>query len=180
LIDLEYKPIDDILLYAKYARGYRQGGIAPNNIALEVWGPEKVESYEVGAKTKFATEGVRGYLNFAAFYNDFSDQQITANLLPKANSGFGGGAAIINAGKSVIKGIELDGSVTLLDQFKVDAGYTYLHTEVKSITQFERAEPQRVVGQCRRRARRSVLLHDQCDERVHPHRRGRPVADRWL
>ena len=29
LIDLDYTPVQDVLLYAKYARGYRAGTIAP-------------------------------------------------------------------------------------------------------------------------------------------------------
>ena len=53
LVDLDYKPIDDVLLYAKYARGYRQGGINMTNVGIEIWGPEKVDTYEVGAKTSF-------------------------------------------------------------------------------------------------------------------------------
>lgn len=133
LIDLEYKPIDDVMLYAKYTRGYRQGGIAPNNYGKETWGPEKVDSYEIGAKTKFGSGEVRGYFNIAGFYNDFSDQQLTAFMIPSADSGLPGGAAIINAGKSVIKGIDVDGSVTLFDQLQLDAGYAYLDAKVKSV-----------------------------------------------
>ena len=66
--------------YAKWARGYRQGGINMTNVGLEVWGPEKVNSYEVGAKTSFRG-AIPGYFNLAGFYNDFTDQQITANLI---------------------------------------------------------------------------------------------------
>ena len=50
LIDLDYKPSDDILLYAKWARGYREGGINITNIGFEVWKPEQVDLYEVGAE----------------------------------------------------------------------------------------------------------------------------------
>lgn len=137
LIDAEYKPIEDIMLYAKYSRGYRQGGIAPNNIGLETWEPEKVDLYEVGAKTRFHSGGVRGYFNFAGFYNDLTNQQITALLVGRPGSGSNGGSAIVNAGKSTIKGIEVDSSMTFFDQFKVDAGYTYLDTRVKKIVEPE-------------------------------------------
>jgi iron complex outermembrane receptor protein len=136
LIDLDYKPTNDVLLYVKWARGYRAGGAASANVGLETWGPEKVDTYEVGAKTSFRGSFARGYFNLAGFYNDFRDQQIQATLqrTPSATNPFVGGSAIVNAGKSRIWGIELDSSVTLFDQLKIDAGYTYLNTKVLELT----------------------------------------------
>jgi iron complex outermembrane receptor protein len=131
LINLDYKPAPDIMVYAKYARGYRQGGIYTGAIGAETWGPEKVDAYEVGAKTSFRG-AVSGYFNIAAFYNDFRNQQVSAGLLPKA--GGSGSATIINLGKSEIKGVEVDASVKLFDDLRLDAGYTYLDTRVKAIT----------------------------------------------
>ena len=131
LIDLDYKPTDDILVYAKWARGYRQGGVNMTNIGLETWNPEKVEAYEIGAKTSFRGGGFRGHFNIAAFYNDFSNQQIVANLIAKADQAIAGGQAVVNAGKSKIQGIEIDASVTLFDNLRLDLGYTFLKTELK-------------------------------------------------
>jgi iron complex outermembrane receptor protein len=135
LIDLDYKPTDDILIYAKWARGYRQGGINPNNLGLEVWGPEKVDTYEVGAKTSFRG-AVRGNFNIAAFYNNFTDQQIAANLLPLSTfqGRLGGAQAIVNAGKSRIWGVEVDASIRPFRGFSLDVGYTYLHTKLLEIS----------------------------------------------
>jgi len=132
LVGLDYKPIDDVLLYAKYARGYRQGGINMTNVGIEVWGPEKVDTYEVGAKTSFGGP-LPGYFNLAGFYNDFTNQQITANLIAKPESGLAGGNAIVNAGKSRIWGIEADASVRIFDAVRLDLGYAYLNTELKRI-----------------------------------------------
>lgn len=133
LIGVEYKPAPDMMLYAKWARGYRQGGTILTNIGLESWEPEKVDAYEFGAKTTFNTGSVRGNFNLAGFYNDFTDQQITANLTPKPDSGVPGGNAIVNAGKSRIWGIETDASVTLSDNLRLDAAYTYLNTKLVDI-----------------------------------------------
>lgn len=133
LLGVEYKPVEDVMLYAKWARGYRQGGINLSNVGLESWEPEKVDSYEVGGKTTFNNGSVRGTFNVAGFYNDFTDQQITANLIAKPDSGFPGGTAIVNAGQSRIWGIETDASVTLFDSLRLDAGYTYLNTELIKI-----------------------------------------------
>jgi iron complex outermembrane receptor protein len=47
LLDLDYTPTDDILVYAKWARGYRQGVVSPNVPApYDITGPEKVDDYE--------------------------------------------------------------------------------------------------------------------------------------
>lgn len=133
MINADYKPTDDVLLYAKWTRGYRAGGAASANIYFETWEPESVDTYEVGAKTSFSTSLINGYLNTAAFYNDFRNQQIQAALQRSLSSPLLGGSAIINAGKSRIWGIEADAGVTFFDTLKIDAGYTYLDTKLKEI-----------------------------------------------
>lgn len=132
LVGLDFKPTPDTLVYAKYARGYRQGAVNFTNPGLETVGPEKVDAYEIGAKLTFRG-AVPGYFNVAAFYNDFSDQQIFGALIAKEGSGLAGGAALINAGKSVIKGIEVDSGVTLFNMLRLGAGYTYLDTKLKEV-----------------------------------------------
>lgn len=52
LIDLEYKPTEGIMMFGKYARGYRTGGISgslPRSVATSR--PEKVDSFELGVKS---------------------------------------------------------------------------------------------------------------------------------
>src|SRR3546814_18948749 len=75
-IDLEYKPANDILLFAKWTRGYRAGGVNPTYVPYNAWGPEKVDTYELGTKTSFYSGVLKGYFNLTGFYNDFRDQQI--------------------------------------------------------------------------------------------------------
>lgn len=132
LIDVDYKPMPDMLLYAKYARGYRQGTVNFTNPGLETALPEKVDAYELGAKMTFRGS-IPGYFNIAGFWNDFSNQQVFGALIAKPESGLAGGAAIINAGKSVIKGIEVDAGVTLLERLRLGLGYTYLDTKLKEL-----------------------------------------------
>ncbi|MEW9854249.1 TonB-dependent receptor [Novosphingobium sp. M1R2S20] len=132
LVGLDYKPTPDWLLYAKYARGYRQGAVNFTNPGLETVGPEKLDSFEIGSKLSFRGS-VPGYFNLAAFYNDFSDQQIFGALVAKPDSGLSGGAALINAGKSIIKGIEADAGITAFEMLRLSANYTYLDTELKEL-----------------------------------------------
>ncbi|WHO38584.1 TonB-dependent receptor [Sphingobium sp. AP49] len=136
LIDLDYNPIQDVLLYAKYARGYRAGTIAPNITApLNIVKPEKVDSYEVGLKTSFSG-AVRGTFNLAGFYNDFSNQQLQVGFNAKPLSGQASTAAPVNAGKSEIWGLEADASLMLFKGMVLEGGYTYLRTKIKSVPDF--------------------------------------------
>ncbi len=134
MIDLEYKVVPDVLLYAKYARGYRAGGVNTPFIFFEQWGPEKVDSYEAGLKSSFRTNGISGYFNAAVFYNNFRDQQLQATLTAKVGAPSTGGTAVLNAGKSRIWGIEVDTAVTVLERLKLEAGWTYLNTRLLALT----------------------------------------------
>ncbi len=128
LLGLDYHPSEDVLLYAKYSRGYRQGGL---NIAapegLQTYGPEEVDTYEIGAKTTFGGS-FPGTFNIAAFYNDFTDQAIQVGLLP---AGEAGTTTIANIGESTIWGIEIETAVQLFDGLLLSGSYAYLDTEVE-------------------------------------------------
>ncbi|HEX7858537.1 MAG TPA: TonB-dependent receptor [Sphingobium sp.] len=133
LIDLDYKPTEDILLYAKYARGYRAGGIsvsAPPVVA--VFQPEKVDTYEAGFKTSFSG-AVRGSFNFSGFYNAFSNQQLQLGLQP-ADGTTAPAAGILNAGKSRIYGAEVEASITPFHGFTLDASYAYVNAQLQQVT----------------------------------------------
>jgi iron complex outermembrane receptor protein len=132
LLDIDYHPVRDVLLYANYKRGYRQGSVIP--IApdgFETYKPEKVDAYEVGAKTTFSGP-LRGYLNVAGFYNNLTNQQIQIGV--NSSTGFPGSTTIIaNAGKSRIWGVEVDARVMPVTGLSVDVGYAYLNTKLISI-----------------------------------------------
>ncbi len=128
LLGLDYKPMDDVLIYGKYARGYRQGGV---NIASVPGGytyePEEVDTYEIGAKTGFGGP-VPGTFNIALFYNDFTDQQLQLGLLPVGGVGT---TAIVNTGASTIQGAEVEARLELFEGFALNLAYTYLDSEVE-------------------------------------------------
>lgn len=139
LINLDYKPVEDVMLYAKYARGYRQGSVNVSSYGLEQWEPETVDTYEIGAKTGF-DGAISGTFNIAAFYNDFRDQQVMLGgiqcrtielpqcpFIPSPTQG------IANAGKSTIKGIEVDTTLRLFEGFRLDASYAYLDSKLKEL-----------------------------------------------
>jgi iron complex outermembrane receptor protein len=136
LIDLDYKPTPDILVYAKYARGYRFGGINEANAGAETWKPEKIDDYEIGLKASFHG-AVSGNISIAGFWNEFKNQQYTVALaacvvtIPGCtNPPPTGINAIVNLGKSRVRGIEVEGSLLPIDDVRIDFGYSYLDTEI--------------------------------------------------
>lgn len=130
LISLDYKPSQDVLFYAKYARGYRAGGIAAfAATGLEAYDDEKVDTYEIGAKTSFQSF-VSGSFNVAGFYNNLSNQQLSVGFR-SSTPGVAPGSAITNAGKSRIYGAEVEATVNLFDGFTINGSYAYLNTKLQ-------------------------------------------------
>jgi iron complex outermembrane receptor protein len=136
LAELQYSPTDNQMYYAKYARGYRQGSVSPDSPpGLQVFGPEKVDTYEVGAKTSWDS-AIPVVFDIAAFYNNFTNQQIQIGFEPDTNAGDQAGSnttSIINAGQSRIWGVEADASVTPFKGLRLDIDYTYLDTLLQTL-----------------------------------------------
>jgi len=146
VVGLDYKPDDDLLLYAKYSRGYRAGGVFPNAPSnYRTFEPEKVDAYEAGAKLSFSGP-VRGYFNVAGFYNDFADQQIFVGFSAAPGKAGQPTTGIVNAGKSRIYGAEVEASVTPFDGFTLDASYTYLNATIREIDALVSLDPNYVVS----------------------------------
>jgi iron complex outermembrane receptor protein len=139
LIDLDYKPIDDVMLYAKWSRGYRQGGLAifgPDPI--QPYNKETVDTYEAGAKTSWHGS-IPGSFNVSGYYNDFRDQQLQLGVacvpsLPNFSVNCAGNATIINAGKSHIWGIEADANIAPVKGLRLDVAYAYISATQVQVT----------------------------------------------
>lgn len=132
---LSYEVAPDINVYARYAQGFKSGGFnGETNVfgvptvdcptgALELcepYRPEKVDSYELGFKSKLL--GNRLILNVAAFRDEHKDMQVSI-----FTASTGAASVIKNAGAARIQGLEfevvarpfdsltLNGSLALLD-----------------------------------------------------------------
>jgi iron complex outermembrane receptor protein len=131
-LNLSYNPVQDMMVYGTYSRGYRQGSVTPFSPAgSPIFGPEKVDSFELGSKMTF--EGpVSGMLNVAAFYSKLENQQLQVGLQNSTNGATA--TSIFNAGKSRIYGAEFDGSLRFSPTFRVDASGTYLNSKLQTIS----------------------------------------------
>ncbi len=131
LIDFDFFVTQDIMLYAKYSRGYRMGSV---NIyggdPYRQFDPESVDAFELGAKTTFGGP-VPGTFNISTFYNELKGQQIQIGYT--SLDGRAPTTGIDNANLSVIQGVEVETSLMLLEDLALTLSYTYLDTELKDI-----------------------------------------------
>lgn len=137
-LGLDYKPIPDILVYAKWTRGYRQGGLSifsPDT--TQPYDAEKVDTYEIGAKTSWFGP-VPGSFNISGFYNDFSNQQLLLGVQDLIANSDGSSpappsASIVNSGSSTLKGFEAELNLRPFEGFRLQAAYGYLKTKIKEL-----------------------------------------------
>ncbi|APR51601.1 TonB-dependent receptor [Sphingomonas koreensis] len=123
---ISYQPNRDLLLYASASRGFKSGGFdgrANSDFGFRPFRPEYVWAYEGGIKKSWA--GGRLTTNLAAFYNDYTDQQVTsfgadpvtgvfASLFTNAAAARAYGLEFELAAR-LADGLDLTGSVGLLD-----------------------------------------------------------------
>ncbi|MBO9696999.1 MAG: TonB-dependent receptor [Sphingopyxis sp.] len=175
---LSYKPVDDLMVYASYSRGYKAGGFNLDRSALKSpilpfaatpggaqglvqnlqFDPEKVDSYEIGAKYSTGPFG----LGVTLFRSDFSSFQLntfngTVFLVQNINgcdSDLNGGdrdqskflgAPNYNAAAATTgacpsgdvshgvrsEGFELEASLVPARSFRMTAGLTYAKTRYR-------------------------------------------------
>lgn len=125
LLELDYKPFEGTMVYGKYLRGYRQGSvILAADPGVDTFEPEKVDTYEIGFKTEFGGP-VPGRFNFAAFTNDFTNQQLQLGYVSPASLQT---TTIVNAGKSRIRGIEGDAFFMLGENVTFGVSFSMLDT----------------------------------------------------
>lgn len=110
---LQYRPVDDVMLYATYNRGFKAGGVnidangagtVRNNPAVggtpldPRYRPETVNAYEAGAKIRYLDRRAR--TNIAFFYYDIEDVQIAQFV--------GLQFAVLNAKSATDYGVEVE------------------------------------------------------------------------
>ena len=143
MIEFQYKPFLGTMTYVKYTRGYRQGSVnLAADAGVDTHEPEKVDTYEIGAKTQFGGP-VPGRFNISAFYNDFTDMQLQFGYISRAG---GPTTSIANAGKAEIKGFEADAFLQPFESLTAILSYSYLDTELLEQDQEAQCDRIRNVG----------------------------------
>jgi len=145
---VQYRPVDDVMVYATYNRGYKAGGVnidanaagivinnAPVHNALKALGiatgdakapgdpsyrPETINAFELGAKIQYLDRRAR--TNIAFFYYDVSDMQIAQFV--------GLQFTVLNAKSATDYGVEIENLFQLNDALTLAVDGTWVpHAE---------------------------------------------------
>lgn len=132
---LNFKPSENVTLYATASRGFRPGGA---NTAIPaglgcvlgsairpIFNPDSVWNYEVGAKLQSSDRKVT--LNGAAFQIDQKGVQIA---IPDPVCGV---ISFANAGDARIKGAELEATVRPTDFFSINGFMSFIDSKFTSV-----------------------------------------------
>ncbi len=135
-IAADYRVSDEFLIYGQIATGYRAGGFNPRPFfpsQATPHVPETITSYEIGFKSDFFDRRAR--LNVAAFYFDYQDIVLLStfceDLLP-----LGQASPCLrptNVGSAKVKGLEAELSLNPVDPLTIDASFSYLDFQYKTI-----------------------------------------------
>ncbi len=122
-VGLDYKPIDDVLLYAKISRGYKSGGfnVFAVRVSTRVFDPEYVTSYEAGVKSDWHLGTIPLRLNLTGYRSDYSNIQIFTGDFNNGASG----ARVVNQ-SAQIQGFEAEANVRPIEALELggNVGYT--------------------------------------------------------
>lgn len=131
---INWKPQDDLLLYANVTRGFKAGTFgtlaASTFQQLIPVTQEKVTAYEAGFKTSLADRTID--LTGAVFYYDYANKQLQGGVIIPP---FGLLAALINVPKSRVAGAELGLTVRPSAGLRLNGGLSYLSTKVLESTE---------------------------------------------
>jgi iron complex outermembrane receptor protein len=134
-VGLNFKPVDDTLLYGKYSTAYVAGG----SFSGFQWDPETAKSWEAGIKSDLLGRRLR--LNLALFTVKYTNMQFTTGgttlvavtgrtelgVLPAVNA---------NAGDARAKGFEFEATAVPVDRLTLGAGVGYTHFKYTRTTGF--------------------------------------------
>jgi iron complex outermembrane receptor protein len=134
---LKYELQDGGNIYARWARGFKAGGIVPVvPVSLfpdpetqgAIFKGETVDSYEVGIRTPLF--GNRAQLTAAIFYNDYKNVQVAAHARPAFPTI---SIAVVNAGSARTYGAEASIVAKVAAPLTVGASIGYLNAKYKTL-----------------------------------------------
>jgi iron complex outermembrane recepter protein len=129
-IGVEYKPNDDMLIYASWSKGYKTGGWTtrlttpqPVGTVAPTFGPEKATTYEIGVKSELADRRV--ILNVSSFYTDYTGIQLNFQV--------GTSPTLANAGDAKIYGFEAELQAAPTRNLTFSGSIGYINASYKNI-----------------------------------------------
>ena len=141
-LGLDYQLNDDIMVYGYYAHGFKSGGFTGRIAVAQDIGPfdpEYLDTWELGFKADLLDRRLRA--NFAVFYNEYEDMQVTQNVTypSGANS-----ASVQNAGEAHSSGAELELTAFVSDNLSFNLAAAYLDSQYD---EYDTTSPDPVTGE---------------------------------
>lgn len=134
----DYKINRNVMIFANYKKGYKPGGFNPTVAAfggtpsnpLYSFKSETVDTAEIGLKTSWALEGLRGRFNVTGYSSKYRDIHATVPaIIPPFTA-----TAIQNAARATIRGVEVEANITFKPWLSIDAGYSYTDAKYDQYT----------------------------------------------
>jgi iron complex outermembrane receptor protein len=128
-VGFDYKPVDRILLYGYWARGFKSGGFTGRIQSIQDLGPydpEKVDTFEAGIKSDLLDRRLR--FNLTGFYTNYRQMQL-AVIGFKTDPVTGAVLqtnGIINAASSHLKGFEAELAAVPVHGLTLEGSLAYL------------------------------------------------------
>lgn len=137
---LAYKPDSDNTLYFSFSQGFKGGGFDPRGVGTNApagmsqgdflsFRPEKVNSYEIGYKTRLFDRKLS--LNLAGFRMDYTDVQIPGSVACTVSGVPSFCGVVSNAGKARMQGFEAEGRLKL-GAFTINGSLGYIDAKYLS------------------------------------------------
>jgi iron complex outermembrane receptor protein len=142
---IEYSPTDDLLLYYTFSRGFKagagennQGPDIPPNRSIIV-DPEIIENHEAGLKSAWADN--RLIVNLSGFTYELRGQQINKT---QAGGPAGFSTVFQNAPLTTAKGVEVEVSAAITDNFRVSGSANWLDSKYRDFRTTDPLNPQNI------------------------------------
>jgi iron complex outermembrane receptor protein len=150
-VGANWQATPDVFAYAVMRRGYRGGGVNSPTFGgtltpFQGYRPETVDDVELGLKTNFNYEQIRGRFNIAAYSSKYTGL-IAAISTASATNATGGADGDFNSandptgrnlyanvGDGKVQGIEVDLVVSPMEGLELDAGAAWIDKKITAVT----------------------------------------------
>jgi iron complex outermembrane receptor protein len=133
-VGLDYKPIQNLMVYGKISRGYKAGGL--NTFAVQpetqTFDPEKLTSYEAGFKSDWLVGSMPVRFNANYYYSDYKNVQRPAGDF---NPTTGAQGAQILGATARIQGFSADASIRPIKAIEIGGSVSYTDAKYKTFEQ---------------------------------------------
>jgi iron complex outermembrane receptor protein len=127
MVGANYRPTDDVMVYAKYATGFISGG----QLAGLSYKPEIAKSWELGAKTELFDGKLRSNLAiYGVKYGNMQFETTGANVTPVVPAA----VVLINAGDARARGFEWENVLVPVSGLTLTANLGYTDFKFNSIS----------------------------------------------